>query len=171
MFIDPDKCVFDFFAILRGLMDAYIDGKLVFAGRRSETQNEWAGICGLDECNGFSGRRSDVVGCFGEEQGLDWELGDQSGLTACFYYGLGEARKGSSVWIGYGTNFCTSSGGFLHKQAALGEVVGHAGSGTNLTNSLIAWLSILSRLPPKNTAYSNCHYDSILDAIWSSKCQ
>lgn len=70
IFIDPDECVLDLFAISRRLVDTDVDGESVFAGRGSETQDEGASACGLGEGYSLGGGWGNVVGCFREEEGL-----------------------------------------------------------------------------------------------------
>lgn len=51
-------------------MDADVDGEVVFAGGGLEALDEGAAARGLDRGDGFGGVGRDVIGCFGEEEGL-----------------------------------------------------------------------------------------------------
>lgn len=51
-------------------MDADVDGEFVFAGGSLEALDEGAAARGADRGDGFGGVGRDVIGCFGEEEGL-----------------------------------------------------------------------------------------------------
>jgi len=69
--VDPDEGVADLLgAVLARLVDADVDGQAVLAGFFAQAEDEGGFTCGLAEGDGFGGRAADVVGCFGEEQGL-----------------------------------------------------------------------------------------------------
>ena len=75
--VDPEKGVFDAGAggVVGGLVYADGDGEGVGFGFGAETEEEGGFVGGLAEGEGFRGRGADVVGCFGEEEGLRWWLG------------------------------------------------------------------------------------------------
>lgn len=72
-------------------MDADVDGEFVFAGGGLEALDEGAAARGADGGDGFGGVGCDVIGCFGEEEGLGVKaLGlSQDWMTlVCMYTGV-----------------------------------------------------------------------------------
>ena len=69
--IDPDEGVADLLgAVLARLVDADVDGQAVLAGFFTQAEDEGRFTCRLAEGDGLGGRAADVVGGFGEEEGL-----------------------------------------------------------------------------------------------------
>ena len=86
--VDPDQGVDHFVFMLGGrFVDADVDGEVVFAGGGLEALDEGAAACGMDRGDGFGGGGRDVIGCFGEEEGLGVKaLGlSQDWITICMY--------------------------------------------------------------------------------------
>ncbi len=103
--VDPDQGVDDFVFMLGGrFVDADVDGEVVFAGGGLEALDEGAAACGTDRGDGFGGGGRDVIGCFGEEEGLGFVgLWSQSELEyACMDTGVqgrGRGAIGYTLWL------------------------------------------------------------------------
>lgn len=68
--INPQDRVLDLGRVNTRLVDADVDGQALAAGLVAEPQDKLAGRDRLDEGDCFGWRGGDVVGCFGEEEGL-----------------------------------------------------------------------------------------------------
>jgi len=70
--IDPEETVFEFLRVwvVAGLVDSNGDGEGVLFGGFLEAENEWRFVDGLAELLGLLRAAGEVVGGFGEEDGL-----------------------------------------------------------------------------------------------------
>lgn len=72
--VDPQQRVLDLLAALRGLVHADVNGQLSSARLILQPQHELGVLDGLDEGDGLGGGGGDVVGGFGQEEGLRHEM-------------------------------------------------------------------------------------------------
>lgn len=71
--IDPQDSVLHPVAIETRFMDADVDSQLFPAGLLLKSEDELTLAHRLDETDGFFRGASDVVACFGKEEGLHWD--------------------------------------------------------------------------------------------------
>ena len=120
--VDPQQRVLDT-RVRRGLVHAHADRELVLPRGVLQAAHERAGGEWLGEGDGFLRARGDVVGGFGEEEGL-------AGLAVCVcWWHIGD---------GIGCYLCARRDGLAHERLALREILREDCFGAELPDCLFA---------------------------------